>query len=171
MSKKPPKSVFEKSLEQTDFFKGQKEQYLKNKAIFDEERRKKQEAKADPIFHNNICHKKAQALAVKIIKLCQSLMEKKDYTILSPLCSQIVRSSTSIYANMSEGAYNYVSSKEKANRFVIACREAYETLSWLSLLYEIGEITEDTYVELKEDLIEIIRILSKSITTLRSKIK
>ena len=38
MSKKPPKSVFEKSLEQTDFFKGQKEQYLKNKAIFDEER-------------------------------------------------------------------------------------------------------------------------------------
>ena len=94
MSKKPPKSVFEKSFEQTDFFKGQKEQYLKNKAIFDEERRKKQEAKADPIYHNNICYKKAQKLSVKIIKICQALMDKKDYTIISPLCSQIVRSST-----------------------------------------------------------------------------
>ena len=171
MSKKPPKSVFEKSLEQTDFFKEQKEQYLKNKAIFDEERRKKQEAKADPIYHNNICYKKAQKLSVKIIKICQALMDKKDYTIISPLCSQIVRSSTSIYANMSEGSYNLSTPKEKIRCFSIACREAYETLSWLSLFYEIGELPEDTYNELKEEVIEIIRILSKSITTLRSKIK
>ena len=96
---------------------------------------------------------------------------KKDYTIISPLCSQIVRSSTSIYANMSEGSYNLSTPKEKVKCFTIACREAYETLSWLSLFYEIGELPEDAYNELKEEVIEIIRILSKSITTLRSKIK
>ena len=171
MSKQPPKSVFEKSLEQTDFFKGQKELYLKNKAIFDEERRKKQEAKADPVFHNNICYQKAQKIAVKTIKICKEIMEKNDYTILSPLCNQVVRSATSILANSSEGSYNLSTSKEKVRCFSIACREAYETLSWLSLFYEIGEIGEDIYTELKEELIEIIRILSKSISTLRSKTK
>lgn len=70
-------------------------------------------------------------------------------------------------------------SQEDIVKYVI--NEIYETplLKWfgetidyeLSLLYEIGELSENTYNELKNDVIEIIKILSKSINTIRSKIK
>ena len=96
-------------------------------------------------------------------------MQRKDYTILSPLCNQVVRSSTSIVANISEGNCSCISAKDRSNKFTIAFKECMETISWISLLYEIEELTDEQYNRLTDECIQIVKILSKSIHSLRNK--
>ena len=68
------------------------------------------------VFSDNICYVKAKAVSVEIIFICKELMQRKDYTILSPICNQIVRSATSINANVAEGSTSCISSKDRQNK-------------------------------------------------------
>lgn len=123
------------------------------------------------IFSDNICYAKAKSVAVEIIYICKELMQKKDYTILAPICNQIVRSSTSTKANIAEANSVYCSSRDKTNKFNIAYKECMETISWISLLYEIEELTDEQYTRLTNECMQIVKILSKSIHSLRKKCK
>ena len=165
--------VFINSLMKTDFFKEQKELYLKNKAEIDEKRRREQEKKENPklpdVFENNICYIKSRAVALEIIFICKELMQRKDFTILGPICNQIVRSSTSTNANIAEGACECISIRDRINKFTIAYKECMETISWISLLFEIEELTDEQYNHLTDECIQIVKILSKSIHSMRSK--
>ena len=173
MAKQTHNDVFTNTFMKTDYFKEQRELYLKNKAEIDERRRREQEKKEDPqvpdIFADNICYVKAKAVSVEIIYICKDLMQRKDFTILSPICNQIVRSSTSTNANIAEGATSCISSKDRQNKFSIAFKECMETINWLSLLYEIGELTDEQYEHLTDECTQIVKILSKSIHSLRNK--
>lgn len=173
MPKQTHNDVFTNSLMKTDFFKEQRELYLKNKAEIDERRKRERERKETPrtleIFSDNICYSKAKSVSVEIIYICKELMQRKDYTILSPLCNQVIRSSTSIVANIAEQCCNCLSARDRSYKLTIAYKECMETLSWISLLFEIGELTEEQYNHLTNECMQIVKILSKSIHSLRSK--
>ena len=171
MQKKTPNnSVYERSFANTEFFKKQKEIYQERKKELDNERwenyRKKLEMEKNPLFYNNISYQKAKTVAVEVAKICQRISLKKDYVILNAYCNQVIRSSSSVLANMAEGSVSIISSRDKANRFKISCKEAYETIAWISLLNELNEITDDEATYLIDELTQIIKILSKAISTM-----
>lgn len=72
-------------------------------------------------------------------------MTKQDYTILSPLVNQCVRSSTSIAANLAEAAAPVISAKDRIYKMSLSFKECVETIHWCNVLYEMGELTEQQY--------------------------
>ncbi len=173
MAKRTHNDVFTNSFMNTDFYKEQKELYLKNKREIDERRERAERQKAasviDTAFPNNVCYAKAKAVSIEIITICKELMKRQDYTILAPICNQIVRSSTSVLANISEGNCNCISPKDKSFKFTLAYKECLETITWEGVLYEIGELTEEQYNHLFDESMQIVKILSKSVHSLRNR--
>ena len=106
----------------------------------------------------------SKQFSVKMIKMCSDMNQDKISTIL---ISQIVRSSTSIGANIHEG--NYASSKaDFINKFQIALKECYETSYWLDIMKDSGVVTQESYVELNGDCCKLRRMLSASIKTAKN---
>lgn len=99
--------------------------------------------------------------AIDIVNLCESLKGK------IPLTNQLLRSGTSIGANIHEG--NYASSKaDFVAKFQIALKECYETEYWLKLFAKTNLINEQIYNKLSNDSGRIRRILISSINTAKS---
>ena len=173
MSKRESKDVFEKSFENTDFYKKQKELYLINKEKIDNKRRITQEKKEmhshSSLFEGNTCLSKARYVAIKVARHCKELAKQHDYVILNSLLNQLFRSATSVLANMAEGSSNLISLRDRINKFNLALKEARESICWIDVLYELGEISEEEANDLLDELNDIIRILSKSIYTMRCK--
>ena len=109
----------------------------------------------------NLLIDKSIAFASHIIKLHQYLIRTKKETIIS---KQIVRSGTSIGANINEANYGQ-SKADFVSKMHIALKETAETEYWLKLLIMSEYITEDMGKSLLEDCIEIKRILVASINT------
>ena len=105
---------------------------------------------------NNAILIKSKAFALRIIRLYQYLCENKREFVLS---KQILRSGTSVGANVKEG----VSAQSKADfyaKMYIAYKEANETEYWLELLYESGYIDARAFRSIYADCKEIIKILA-----------
>ena len=104
---------------------------------------------------------RAKELALKIISVCDSIDTRKGRGVL---VNQIIRSSTSIGANLNEA--NYASSKaDFINKFHIALKECAETEYWLDMLSGVNSITEETAKELLQECGIIRKMLVKSINT------
>ena len=88
--------------------------------------------------------------------------EHREYT----LSKQILRSGTSIGANIEEARYGY-SRKDFAAKIYIALKECGETLYWLELLYETDYLTEEEYGSLQKDCDGIRRMLSATTKSVR----
>ena len=103
----------------------------------------------------------------KIIKLQQYLIKQKKETIIS---KQIIRSATSIGANINEA--NYGSSK---NDFIakmhIALKECSETEYWIRLLKEAEYIDNDYATNLLNDCLSIKKMLISSLNTIKTHMK
>ena len=123
----------------------------------------------DELELSNIAYKKAKNVALKIGLLAKDLSQKRDTVVINNYLNQITRSSSSIMANIAEASYIYTLQKQRAHYFRISAREATETISWVHLLYNMGEIDSRTCSELVNELHDIVRILSKSIITLSHK--
>jgi four helix bundle protein len=82
--------------------------------------------------------KKSYEFALKIIEVYKSLVKSKEYV----LSKQLLRSGTSIGANVEEGVGGH-SIKDFAARLTIAYREARETKYWLRLLRDSKYLTEE----------------------------
>ena len=96
--------------------------------------------------------------AVEIVRLCESMKGK------SILTNQLLRSGTSIGANIHEA--NYASSKaDFISKLQIALKECHETEYWLSLFARTDLISEATYSKLSNDSGKIRKILITSINT------
>ncbi|OHX65531.1 four helix bundle protein [Flammeovirga pacifica] len=102
--------------------------------------------------------------ASRIIKLCQFLQNEKKEFVLS---KQILRSGTSIGANIAESKYAESRSDFK-HKLMISLKEANETIYWLILLKKGLYIDEKQYISLYNDGNEIKKILIKSTKTLKS---
>ena len=99
--------------------------------------------------------------AIDIVNLCESLKGRNSLT------NQLLRSGTSIGANIHEG--NYASSKaDFIAKFQIALKECYETEYWLKLFAKTNIISEQAYNKLINDSGRIRRILISSINTAKS---
>ena len=112
----------------------------------------------------NIIGTKSKSFALRIIKFCKLLDEKKEYII----SKQLFRCGTSIGANVRE-SNNAQSTADFINKLSIALKEADETSYWLELLVKSKIIDQQQYEELIIDVKEIIAILTSSIKTLKSK--
>ena len=107
---------------------------------------------------------KSFAFAVEIIKAAEGLRRKTEYE----MANQLLRSGTSIGANLAEAEFAQ-SSADYASKYSIAIKEAAESRYWLKLLTETGKIDAETSERLINRDDEIIRMLSASIKTIKSK--
>lgn len=108
----------------------------------------------------------AEQLAVDIESLCK-LLERKDN---SNTIFQIRKSSSSVFANISEAQYPQ-SLPDMLSKFKIARKECVETESWLKLLFSNDSIDEETFKKHRNLCGRIQRILTSSCITIESKIK
>ena len=99
--------------------------------------------------------------SVEIVNLCDSIKGK------SALTNQIIRSGTSIGANIHEANYAH-SRADFISKMQIALKECYETEYWLELFMRTKIIDEPCYKKLKNDCGKIRKILISSINTARS---
>jgi len=99
---------------------------------------------------------KSKAFAIRTVKLYQYLTANKKEYILS---KQILRSGTSIGANVKEAQYGQ-SKRDFVHKMRIALKEASETEYWLELLFETGYIESKHYDSLYKDCNEILRLLN-----------
>lgn len=119
------------------------------------------------IVMNSIAYDKAFDFALDIIQLYKYLItEKKEYV----LSKQILRSGTSIGANIKEGI-NGQSKKDFLSKMSIALKEAEETEYWIELLKYSNYIDDKTSSLLLENCKEIIKILVTTIKTTKMNLK
>ena len=103
----------------------------------------------------------SKQFAVNIVNLCSDIKEHRKSNVL---LNQVLRSGTSIGANIHEA--NYASSKaDFINKFQIALKECYETEYWLELFKDTNIITDDEYKELFYKCSKIRKLLIASLTT------
>lgn len=115
-------------------------------------------------MRENVLIDKSICFAARIIKLNQYLTGTKKETIIS---RQIVRSGTSIGANINEANYGH-SKADFVSKLHIALKEAAETEYWLKLLHMSEYISEDLAKSLIGDCLEIKRMLISSINTAKN---
>ena len=103
---------------------------------------------------------KSKAFALEIIKVCNEVKRSKRESILT---NQLIRSGTSIGANIREAAYAHGRADFIA-KLQIALKECSETEYWIELLLESGTY-EDT--EFLHRCAELKRMLIASLNTAR----
>ena len=108
---------------------------------------------------------RSKGFAKQIVFLCRDIKENHRETVLS---NQLLRSGTSIGANLHEAQYAQ-GIKDFISKLEIAQKECYETEYWLELLFETGYLTEEQYRPLKNDCGAIRRMLIASLNTAKTK--
>ena len=103
---------------------------------------------------DNIIMRKSFAFSVRIVNLSKYLTDKQEYVI----SKQVYKSGTSIGANISE-AQRAQSTADFVSKMKIALKEANETQYWLQLLHETKYITDNEFISIHDDLVEILKIL------------
>ena len=114
----------------------------------------------------NIIIAKSDVYSNRILKLYQYLTDVKHEFVIS---KQIMRSGTSIGANVAESR-NAQGEKDFINKLNIALKEADETEFWLKKLLHGDYITPYQYESMYQDNDEIVKILTKIIKTMKSKL-
>ena len=104
---------------------------------------------------NSIVGEKSLAFGKRIAKCYSHLIDKKKETVMS---KQLLRSGTSIGANVREGLYAQ-SRKDFISKLNIALKEAGETDYWLNIIHSAEYFTDQEYNSLKADNDELIKLL------------
>lgn len=113
----------------------------------------------------NILVDLSKQFAVDIVNLCTDIKENRKSNVL---LNQLLRSGTSIGANIHEA--NYASSKaDFINKLQISLKECYETDYWLGLFKDTHMISDSEYNALFSQCSKIRKLLIASITTAKSK--
>lgn len=108
---------------------------------------------------------KSEAFALKIIDLYKFLVNERKEFVIS---KQILRSATSIGANIVESEYAE-SPNDFVHKLTIAQKETSETLYWLRLLGKSQQISDTYYKALYNDCQELLRIITAIILSMKSK--
>lgn len=116
---------------------------------------------------DSVIREKSFTFAVRIVKLNQFMNETHKEFVLS---KQILRSGTSIGANVREAGHAQ-SKKDFLYRMQIALKEASETEYWLDLLTETGYIDTNLATFLKNDCIELLKLLTACVKSTRKSLE
>ncbi len=109
----------------------------------------------------NILIDKSIEFAARIIKLCKFLEGTKTEHIIS---KQIIRSGTSIGANINEAQYGN-SKADFVAKLHISLKETAETEYWLRLLFKSDYIDDKMFESLLNDCLELKKLLISSLNT------
>ena len=101
---------------------------------------------------------KSKQFALDIIKICNKIKSEKRESVLT---NQLVRSGTSIGANIREAFYGH-GRADFISKLQISLKECSESEYWLELLLESGYYDDKSILE---HCIELKRILISSINT------
>ena len=117
-------------------------------------------------MRESILRTKSYQFALNSVRICKDLIEKKEYI----LSKQLIRSSTSIGANIREANYAQ-STKDFIHKLSISLKECDETQYWLELLFDSNYLDEIGFTSLHQQSSEIKRMLSSSILTSKKKLE
>lgn len=104
--------------------------------------------------------------AVRIVKLCQVLSRVAG--VNQPLIKQLIRSGTSIGANVEE-AQAAQSRADFIHKMQIALKELRETRYWLRLLVATDLVTEARLKGLIDESEELVRVMSKIVVSAKER--
>ena len=116
-------------------------------------------------MRENVVKNKSFDFALRIIKLNQYLVSDKKEFVIS---KQILRSGTSIGANVREGEHAE-SKADFIHKLSISLKEANETEYWLELLNKSGYIEDKMYNSLISDCSELLKLLITIIKSAKTK--
>lgn len=106
----------------------------------------------------------SKQFAVDVIRLCEEIKSRGKATAI---VSQLLRSGTSIGANIHEA--NYASSRaDFINKLQIALKECYETDYWLSVFHDAKLLTNEEFERSYSKCSKLRRLLIASITTAKN---
>jgi four helix bundle protein len=91
-------------------------------------------------MQESILRTKSYQFALNSVRICKDLIEKREYI----LSKQLIRSSTSIGANIREANYAQ-STKDFVHKLSISLKECDETLYWLELLHDSNYLDEVSF--------------------------
>ena len=114
---------------------------------------------------DSVMRDKAKEFAKNIVFLCRDIKTEHKEAVL---VNQLLRSGTSIGANIHEAQYAQ-STKDFISKLEIAQKECYETEYWLELLCETECIEETVYKSIQNDCGAIRRMLISSLKTIKAK--
>ena len=106
---------------------------------------------------------KSKTFALEIIKVCNEIKSTKRESVLT---NQLIRSGTSIGANIREAFYGH-SKADFISKLQIALNECSESEYWLELLIESGYYSD---IEVLVHCTELKRLLIASLNTAKSKV-
>ncbi len=101
--------------------------------------------------------------AIAVSDICDNIKGCSNYV------NQLIRSSSSIGANIHEAKYAQ-SRADFIHKFEIALKESSETDFWIELLYRKKKINESEYKKLKNQCGVIRRKLIASVTTAKNNV-
>lgn len=104
---------------------------------------------------------KSKEFALQIIRVCNEIKNTKRESVLT---SQLIRSGTSVGANIREAFYAHGKADFIA-KLQIALKECSESEYWLELLFESGYYDEKDVLDL---CIEVKRLLISSLNTAKN---
>ena len=107
---------------------------------------------------------KSEKFSERIVKCYQYLLKEKKEHVLS---KQLLRSGTSIGANINEGIYAQ-SRADFVNKLSISLKEAQETSYWLTLLYKSGFLNDKQFQSIHADNLELIKMLVATVKTTKA---
>lgn len=116
---------------------------------------------------NDMCDRTFR-FAIRIVRLSQFL--GKTPGVGRTISNQILRSGTSIGANVEEGQASQ-SEADFLTKMSIACKEARETLYWIRLLKASYVVKADRLSDLEQEANELVAILSTICKKLKEKRK
>ncbi len=110
----------------------------------------------------NIILTKSYRFALDATVLCKKLKDKKEYH----LASQLLRSATSIGANVNEASAAQ-SKREFISKMSVASKEAREAHYWIKLISESGllDLDFENYIKESEEIIKILTAILKTAQT------
>ena len=111
----------------------------------------------------SILRDKSKEFAKRIILEMRKVSALYKETVLT---RQLLRSATSIGANIHEAQYAQ-GRADFVSKLEIALKECYESEYWLELLFETQLLEEDTYKDLYRECGTIRRMLIPSCTTIK----
>ena len=108
---------------------------------------------------DSILKQKSMTFAKRIVRLFQYLTQEKQEYVMS---KQLLRSGTSIGANIAEAIYGS-SRRDFVAKLQISKKEAAETMYWLELLYDCDYIPEKVFTSIHNDCKELLLMLTSAI--------
>ena len=115
----------------------------------------------------NVVQEKSFDFAVRIVNLYKHLCDEKKEYVLS---KQLMRSGTSVGANIEEGLGGQ-SDKDFIAKLSIAYKEARETIYWIKLLSRTEYLSQEQADSILQDADELCKIIAQILITMKKKHK